>query len=172
MFMLLLYILSFISYFVNVKGQTALAAATSASINSTYELEVFNLVNNVRSKGAICGGIVKPAVLRLTWNQSLANAARGHSIDMANKNYFSHTSLDGRTFVDRVRAAGYYPYRTLCENIAAGYNTASAVMNGWMSSTGHCNNIMNPSFKEIGVGYAFNSLSTYDYYWTQDFGAR
>ena len=153
-------------------GQTSISSATSATTNSTLEQQVFNLVNQYRFRGAVCGGVSKPAVPALTWNSQLANAARSHSLDMANQNYFSHTSLDGRTFVTRIVQAGYTPYRALGENIAAGYSTAASVMNAWMSSTGHCNNIMSSSFREIGVGYAYNSLADYDYYWTQDFGSK
>jgi uncharacterized protein YkwD len=102
------------------------------------------------------------------YNETLTNAARGHSRDMSDKNYFNHNSLDNSTFATIIIKAGYYPYRALGENIAAGYSTPSTVM----ASAGHCNNIMSASFKEIGIGYAFNSLSTYDHYWTQDFGQR
>lgn len=56
--------------------------------------------------------------------------------------------------------------------IAAGYTTPAAVVNGWMMSPGHCMNIMSGNFKEIGVGYAYNSMSSYKHYWTQDFGRR
>ena len=114
----------------------------------------------------------KPPVQELEWNEQLRNAAEGHSRDMADKNYFSHTSPDGKSFVDRINAAGYTGYRAVGENIAAGYGTAASVMQGWMSSPGHCNNIMNPVFREMGVGYAYNSGSQYKQYWTQNFGAK
>jgi hypothetical protein len=58
------------------------------------------------------------------------------------------------------------------ENIAAGYGTPDSVMNGWMNSTGHRNNILSTGSWEIGVGYATQSGSTYTRYWTQDFGRR
>lgn len=136
------------------------------------EEEVFRLVNESRIRGATCGGIYKQPVEPLQWNDQLATAAIGHSRDMADNNYFSHTSLDGRTFVNRIINAGYTGYRALGENIAAGYTNANDVMNGWMNSPGHCNNIMNPLFKDLGVGYAYNSGSNYKTYWTQDFGAK
>ena len=151
---------------------TALVAASSATVNPSFEQQVLTVVNSKRATGASCGSQSFPPVPALMWNQSLANAARGHSIDMADKNYFSHTSLDGRTFVQRIVSAGYYPYRALGENIAAGYNTPSSVVSRWMTSPGHCVNIMSSNFRELGVGYAYNSLSTYDHYWTQNFGRR
>ena len=153
-------------------GLNIVGAATFSTLNPSLELQVFNLVNSKRASGAICGGKPMPVVPPLKLNQLLTNAARNHSLDMAVKNYFSHVSLDGRTFVNRISSAGYTSYRALGENIAAGYNTASSVMNGWMTSPGHCNNIMSPNYKEIGIGYAFDSTSTYDHYWTQDFGTR
>ena len=103
----------------------------------------------------------------LTANASLQRAAQGHSADMAANNYFSHTSLDGRTFADRIRAAGYVG-SLLAENIAAGQPTASAVMASWMSSPGHRANILNCAYTSLGVGLARGG--TYGYYWTQDFG--
>ena len=158
--------------FTLARDSVEVAAAATATINPTYEQQVLTLVNQRRANWATCGSQSYPPVPALTWNQSLGNAARGHSVDMADKNYFSHTSKDGRTFVQRIVAAGYSPYRALGENIAAGYNTPSAVINGWMASPGHCVNIMSANFKETGVGYAYNSLSTYKHYWTQDFGRR
>lgn len=147
-------------------------SAILADNDPQMEGEILRLVNDVRAKGATCGGVYKPPVGSLQWNQQLTNAAENHSRDMADKNYFSHTSLNGRTFVNRITSAGYTGYRTLGENIAAGYGNANDVMKGWMNSPGHCNNIMNPSFKDIGIGYAYNSASSYKNYWTQDFGAK
>jgi uncharacterized protein YkwD len=104
-------------------------------------------------------------------NDALRQAARCHSLDMAVNNYFSHTSQDGRTPWDRIDAAGYDASAT-GENIAAGYANADAVVAGWMTSTGHCNNIMNGGSNETGIGYAFQQGSTYGRYWTQTFGHR
>ncbi len=98
----------------------------------------------------------------------LATAARLHSEDMAKKNYFSHTSLDGRSPWDRMGAQGY-SYGS-GENIAAGYSTPEAVMSGWMKSSGHRANILNCSSRAIGVGVAKGG--SYGTYWTQDFGTR
>ena len=107
----------------------------------------------------------------LAWHDALFRAARGHSDDMATLDYFSHTSLDGRTPADRITAAGY-PWNTYGENIAAGYSTPEAVMLGWMNSSGHRANILSTTFCELGVGYAFNPSSKYSHYWTQNFGRQ
>ena len=85
---------------------------------------------------------------------------------MALRNYFSHTSLDGRSPWDRIEAQGYTAGSG--ENIAAGQSTPAAVMDAWMKSTGHRANILNCSSRAIGVGIGRGG--SYGTYWTQDFG--
>jgi uncharacterized protein YkwD len=99
----------------------------------------------------------------LTEDKRLDAAAQGHSDDMSKNSYFSHTSQDGRTFVDRERNAGYPSPGG--ENIAEGYTSADAVMDGWMHSDGHRRNILDCSFATIGIG-----VTTTGWYWVQDFG--
>lgn len=138
---------------------------------SNFESEVLALVNQRRAAGATCGGVSKPAVAALTLDTRLRCAARKHSMDMGVNNFFSHTGSNGSTPWQRMSSAGY-TYRYAGENVAAGYSTPAAVVSGWMASTGHCNNIMSPNFKHLGVGYYYESGSTYRHYWTQDFGAQ
>ena len=135
-----------------------------------FENEVLVRVNLRRSAAAVCGGTAYPAVGPLTMNENLRSAARGHSLDMATQNYFAHTSLDGRSFLDRMYAAGYSGAGPYGENIAAGYSTPADVVDGWMSSPGHCTAIMTGSFRVAGVGYAYGAASSYRFYWTLDFG--
>jgi uncharacterized protein YkwD len=120
--------------------------------------QVLSLVNAERAKAG-CNAVRS--------NSALTRAAQGHSADMAAHDYFSHTSKDGRTFSQRIRAAGYSG-GTIGENIAAGQSSASAVMRSWMGSSGHRANILNCRFTALGVGYARGG--GYGYYWTQDFG--
>lgn len=123
-------------------------------------------VNAYRAAGASCGSRgTFAAAAALTWNTKLTDAAYGHSRDMADNNYFSHTSLDGRTLGQRVTAAGY-SWSAVGENIAGGQSTVQSVVDGWMASDGHCANIMNASFTQIGVACASNTNSTYVRYWT------
>jgi len=105
------------------------------------------------------------------WNDKLLAAARGHSVDMAEQDYFSHDSLDGRKFSQRITSAGYQ-WSACAENIAAGYTSPETVMNGWMASPGHRANILSTAYCDIGVGYAYDDASTYGHYWTQDFGRQ
>lgn len=138
---------------------------------ANYQAEVLRLVNARRAAGASCGARgTFPAAPALAWNDALASAAYAHSLDMATKNYFSHDSQDGRTFSQRITAAGY-SWSTVGENIAAGQDTLAAVIDGWMASDGHCANIMNAAFKDIGLGCARNASSQYGIYWTMDLGA-
>ncbi len=135
---------------------------TSNYVYADFESEVIDLVNAERAAQGL-----HP----LNADHNLATAARDHSEDMGLQGYFSHTSLDGRTVPDRITATGY-AYNTYGENIAAGYQTPEAVIDGWMLSSGHRANILNPNFCDIGVGYAYLANSTYGHYWTQDFGRK
>jgi len=103
-------------------------------------------------------------------SSALTTAAQLHSEDMAAHIYFSHTSLDGRTFVDRIRAAGYNYNTYLGENIAAGFDTAQKVFDAWKNSQGHNENMLSPNYVVIGIGLTYNASSTYGWYWTTDFG--
>jgi uncharacterized protein YkwD len=87
---------------------------------------------------------------------------------MAAIDYFSHTSLDGRSMSERVNATGY-TWASLGENIAAGYRDIDGVIDGWMRSDGHCANLMNPAFDEVGLACAPGAAgSSYPQYWTQN----
>ncbi|GAA3503773.1 hypothetical protein GCM10019016_108850 [Streptomyces prasinosporus] len=97
-------------------------------------------------------------------NTALTGAAQKHSEDMAASGTMSHTGSDGSSPADRITRAGY-SWSTYGENVAHGYSTPEQVMAGWMGSPGHKKNILNCSFKEIGVG-----LAQPGHYWTQDFG--
>jgi uncharacterized protein YkwD len=99
----------------------------------------------------------------LTVDDRLSAAAQGHSEDMAEQGFFSHTSLDGRDFVDRIRATGYPSPGA--ENIARGQTSAREVMADWMDSPGHRRNILDCELTEIGVGFDDRG-----YFWTQNFG--
>jgi uncharacterized protein YkwD len=136
-----------------------------------FEDQVVSLINARRAAGATCGTVVKPAVGPLVVDVALREASRCHSLDMGVNAYFSHTGLDGSSPWDRIAEAGYTASPT-GENIAAGYATPQQVVDGWMTSPGHCNNIMNGGSNETGVGYAYQAGSPYGRYWTQTFGHR
>ncbi|WNG29283.1 CAP domain-containing protein [Cystobacter fuscus] len=138
---------------------------------TAFEDEVLKLVNQKRAAGATCGGVAKPAVPAVTFDERLRCASRVHSQDMGTNNFMGHDGSNGSTPWQRMTNAGYV-WRAASENVAAGYATPAAVVDGWMKSTGHCNNIMGSNVKNLGVGYFYAPSSTYKHYWTQDFGAQ
>ncbi|MEM9694344.1 MAG: CAP domain-containing protein [Myxococcota bacterium] len=116
---------------------------------------VFDIVNDERRAAGLSTYV---------WDQALALAAQQHADDMATQNYFDHTSLDGRSFSERASEAGY-DASPRGENIAVGQQNATEVMQSWMNSSGHRNNIMSEGSTEIGVGLQGG-------YWVQVFGRR
>ena len=121
---------------------------------ASYERAVVDLVNNIRTSRGLGA---------LSENWELSRVARYKSRDMKEKHYFSHTSPTYGSPFDMMRAFGL-AYRTAGENIAMGYPTPEAVVDGWMNSEGHRKNILNPAFTVIGVGYVADGN-----YWTQMF---
>src|SRR4051794_27489353 len=146
------------------------AAASTCNLPD-FQASLLARINQLRASGANCGSDgVFAAAAALTWNDKLTASADGHSKDMAAQNYFSHTSADGRTFVDRINATGY-AWTSAGENIAAGYPTVNTVMDGWIASAGHCANLMNAGFAEVGVACVPGTAGdTYSTYWTMDLG--
>lgn len=135
---------------------------------AAFEAGVLEAVNRVRAEGAVCDGVLQAPAPLLSRDVLLEHSARLHSLDMAEQRYLSHESLDGRTLGDRVAAVGYTG-SPIGENIAQGQGSVDEVMNGWMSSPGHCLNIMNPSYRVLGVGYAEVEGGDGPR-WTQNFG--
>lgn len=119
-----------------------------------YEGEVVRLVNEIRKKNGL-------SALKEDWQ--LSRVARYKSQDMKDKNYFSHTSPTYGSPFQMMKSFGI-SYKSAGENIAKGYSTPEAVVNGWMNSSGHRANILNSSFTHIGVGYVSGGN-----YWTQMF---
>jgi uncharacterized protein YkwD len=114
---------------------------------------ILDAVNRARATERNCGERHFTAAPALKWNPALSAAALAHSNDMARQNYFSHEGKDGREVADRAVQAGYR-WRGIGENIAAGQESADEVMAGWLASPGHCANIMNRWFTEMGSAYA------------------
>ena len=121
---------------------------------SSYESEVIRLVNEIRQQNGL-----RP----LAANWELSRVARYKSQDMRDNGYFSHNSPTYGTPFQMLSAFGL-SYRTAGENIAKGYASPQAVVNGWMNSSGHRANILNASYTQIGVGYVSGGN-----YWTQLF---
>ncbi|MFF8900268.1 CAP domain-containing protein [Streptomyces lydicus] len=131
------------------------SASKAAAPASGTAARILELVNNERAKAGC-----SPLAL----NAKLTKAAQDHSEDMAAHRNMSHTGSDGSDPGARIKRAGYN-WSAYGENVAYGYSSPESVMKGWMSSPGHKRNILDCSFKEIGVG-----LAQPGDYWTQDFG--
>ncbi len=150
---------------VNEAMYTGCGGVIAPNVNEAYMQEVVKLVNDERTAAGL-----QPLRRVLQLDQ----AAQYHATDMAQDNYFEHDTYDTGekpvcTWVERVTSY-YENWDLLGENIAYGYTTPKEVMDGWMGSQDHRDNILNPNFNEIGVGYYLGG--PYGSYWVQDFGSR
>ncbi|MEN8242185.1 MAG: CAP domain-containing protein, partial [Chloroflexota bacterium] len=136
-------------------------AVCDPGASSAFEAEVIVLINAERAKVGIDA---------LSIQSQLTTAARNHSDDMTCSSFFSHESPTSGSPFDRIEAAGY-SYSWAGENIAAGYGTPAALVEGWMSSEGHRANILNANFTQVGIGYAYWAESEYGAYWTAVFAS-
>ncbi|MHB2248465.1 CAP domain-containing protein [Pseudomonas fitomaticsae] len=128
-------------------------------------------LNAARAQPRQCGGQAFAATAPLAWNAVLGGVSQEHSREMANNNYFDHKDRDGRTPGDRAELAGYSGQQ-VGENIAAGQDTVQKVVAGWLASPGHCANLMNPQYRELGAAYAVDPKSSAGIYWTAMFGGE
>lgn len=133
---------------------TTTPAPNTDADSLSFEAQVVALVNEERAANGLAP---------LTLSEDLSNAARAKSQDMHDNNYFSHTSPTYGSPFDMLKSFGI-SYNAAGENIAMGYATPDAVMEGWMNSSGHRANILNSAYTQIGVGYVANGN-----YWTQEF---
>jgi len=140
----------------DAKSTTQTPPQTQTSVPSDV-MQVVNLVNSERSKAGL-----SPLKLSV----SLDKMASAKAADMRDNNYFDHTSPTyGSPFNMMTQFGVSYSYAG--ENIAAGQQSPTEVMNAWMNSSGHRANILNPNYTEIGVGIA--SGGSYRTYWVQEF---
>jgi len=142
------------------------AAARAAAPTPAMEHRALELVNEVRARGARCGSKSFGPAPPLSISGTLADVALGHATDMALHDYFEHQDLAGESPADRVRAAGYHE-KLVGENIAYGPQTVEEVVKGWLDSPGHCENIMDPRFAEMGIGLASGRAARRGLFWVQ-----
>ena len=135
--------------------------AEGASLDST-EQELVARINAFRAARSLPTLVV---------SETLTSAAKWMSVDMGSRNYFAHTSLDGRSPTQRMADAGYPAFGTWTgEDLAAGFTSTADVLNGWINSPAHYAVLVNPKYQAIGVGRGYAGGSTYGWYWTADFG--
>ncbi len=167
-----------------VSGNTS-----TASLDTKTKKVYLDTINAVRAESQDCGVYgVKPAVPALQWNDLLYKAALEHSNDLAKIDTFSHDGSGKSTDItaqktqlgrgskvgERIEYNGYTNWRAYGENIAAGtsMDEAQEAIDVWVESDGHCKNLMNPNFTEVGMAEVYDENSHYSHYWTQDFGKR
>lgn len=150
-------------------GAIARDAVVGRESNPDIRARVVDLVNDARSASRRCGSERFAAAPPLLSSKRLGDAAASHARDMARKRFFEHRGSNGSQPKDRVLRAGYQP-RLSGENIAYGPVSAEEVVAGWLASPGHCANIMEPRFRDIGVGLA-TGRKRGQIYWVQTFGA-
>jgi hypothetical protein len=146
---------------VGVLGLLAPLVAEGASLDSA-EQDLVGRINAFRAGRGLS---------TLAVSDTLTAAAKWMSVDMASRNYFSHTSLDGRSPTQRMADAGYPAFGTWTgEDLAAGYTSSADVLAGWIKSPAHYAVLVNPQYRAIGVGRGYSGGSAYGWYWAADFG--
>ena len=138
---------------------------------SRVSARILELANEARSRPRRCGSQQFAAAPPLSLESHLTSAARTQARDMAKHNRLDHTGSDGSEPDQRVTRAGY-KWRTTGENIASGPTTPDEVMEGWLASPGHCENLMSPRFQEMGIAWVVDPKSAAGVYWAQVFGTR
>ena len=149
-----------------VRQHPAAPAAAPAGRAPELAVRALELVNEARAHGTRCGAKSFAPAPPLNFSGTLATVALGHASDMAAHGYFEHQDLTGHSPADRVRAVGYKE-KLVGENIAYGPESLDEVMRGWLDSPGHCENIMDPRFAEMGLALAAGQGARHGLYWVQ-----
>ena len=144
-------------------------APPAAADGATVSRRVLALVNEARADSRRCGWKKYKAAAPLVLSETLGRAARVQADDMARHSSLSHSGSDGSTPAERATRAGY-GWKLVGENIAAGQPSPEQVVAEWLESPGHCSNIMDPAYAEMGVAFAYEARSEKGVYWSQVFG--
>jgi uncharacterized protein YkwD len=138
----------------------------AAGDEARVDAHALQLVNDLRASPQRCGSRAMPPAMPLRLSSRLNAAADAHARDMARHRYFEHQDREGRTPADRVRASGYAEIR-VGENIAYGALSTDDAIAGWLKSPGHCENLMDPNFRELGIAFAREQGAAANVYWVQ-----
>lgn len=125
---------------------------------------VLDRINKLRSKGCKCGSKYYEPAQTLVWSNTLEQTAYSHAKHMYKYDHFSHKSIDGKDVGDRFSEAGYF-WQYAGENLAEGHKSFDEAMKDWIKSPTHCEMLMHPHMKELGV-------SRFGKYWVQHFGKK
>ncbi|HEY3516799.1 MAG TPA: CAP domain-containing protein [Gammaproteobacteria bacterium] len=144
--------------------------AVAASDASAVAQRVLALVNEARKQQRRCGRKRMSATHALTLSPLLTKAAAVQAADQAANNFMGHRGSDGSEVGVRVTRTGYR-WSSVGENVAAGQPDAATVVKAWLDSPGHCENIMGPQFREMGVAFVAAPQSELRMLWAQVFAA-
>ena len=150
--------------------QAADPAACAASVSSDAAVR---RLNEVRSRGTACHAGTTSTTAALVWNETLAAAALAQSSEMARLDRMSHRDSQNRGLAERLRAQGYR-FGVAVENLGVGYASLDDVVDAWLESEGHCENVMNAAVREFGVACvdaAGTGTAEERRYWTLVLGA-
>lgn len=143
---------------VEEKAIESFPPAANEALYASLEMQVFEITNAIR---------VQKGLAPLLWHPETNIASRLHSKDMADRNYFSHYTLEGVSFSERLDNQGIN-YVSAGENIAYGYRDSIHMVNDWLNSTTGHREILLGDFKYIGVGIWIDSdnrlFGTQDYW--------
>ncbi len=140
------------------------------ALSAEFSTTMAELINTSRSEARMCGTASRAPVPAISWNNTLTETARVHANDMAANNFFDHEGSDGTSVADRATRTGY-TWRAIGENIAAGQLSMAEVHKGWVDSPGHCRNIMNSLYTEVGAVCVTDANSDFGTYWVVVFGS-
>ena len=148
------------------------AASDSAPANSCQApVDVAGLLaqlNALRSQGQLCGSVARPAAPPLRWEPKLARSAQGFAAELAQRGELSHVGAGGGGLRERFKRSGYLIARA-GENLAAGQDELDEAVQVWLSSAAHCDNLMQPDFRDVGLACAVGP-GAYRQYWVMHLG--
>jgi uncharacterized protein YkwD len=139
--------------------------------SSAVAAEVLQRVNAVRARGQQCGRKSMAPAGPLKWDEVLHSAASQHSVDMARRNYFDHVSPEGVSVSQRVPKS-VYKWRNVGENLAGGDESVAEVVQGWLDSPAHCENMMDARYADMALACAAKPGTQWGTYWTMVLARR
>jgi uncharacterized protein YkwD len=149
---------------------TPTGSAATPTSEKTFPDRVVEALNAARAVPRSCGGTAFPAAGPLRWQAQTEQAALAQAQYLQQNNLFTHTGANGSSVGDRLTATGY-TWQSVGENLAAGYTDFAAVLQGWIDSPGHCVNVMNGNYVDVGVVLVQGTSSnTYRTYWAMVLG--
>lgn len=161
-----LFLITFILFFSACASSTQAnkkIVKSTSNLPSNFEQHFLTEVNRIRANSRICGNKKFPAAPPLELNAKLTSASHKHSLDMSNNQFLEHVSSNGDTLVERMRDV-HYTWSAVGENLAYNQKTIHQVLEDWLSSPGHCSNLMSADYTQAGVAVVNG-------YWTQVYAA-